>query len=412
MANGNRLPTTWNVEKLDNILWKTAIPGLAHSSPIIWENRIFVTTAIASDAKGVLRIGQVSAMDLANDTSRQSWRIYCLDRTSGKILWEKTAQEDVPRVRRHPKSTHASATPATDGRYVVSLFASGGLYCFDFTGNLLWNLDLGVLDTGAASNPDVQWGPASSPIIFRNLVIVQCDIQKDSFITAFDLATGKRVWKTVRQVIPSWSSPTVYVGQDHTELITNGTEHIMGYDPMTGRELWKLHGTSLISIPTPFIADGLIYVTSGYRREIQPIYAILPGSSGDISLKEGSSENEQIVWSTLKGGPYITTPIVYENYLYVCGYDGILDCYQAKTGEQIYQERLGQGGFFSSSPVAGDGKLYFTSEEGDVYVVKAGPKFELLATNHMSEACLATPAISDGTIIIRTETSLYGIGER
>jgi outer membrane protein assembly factor BamB len=176
--------------------------------------------------------------------------------------------------------------------------------------------------------------------------------------------------------------------------------------------LWTLRPTSRISIPTPFAADGLIYVTSGYGRGIQPIYAIVPGASGEITLKEETSRSEQIAWSTQKGGPYITTPVVYQGYLYVCGYNGVLACYDAKTGERMYEQRLGQGGFFSSSPVAGDGKVYAISEDGEAYVVKAGPKFELLATNPMNEICMATPALSRGMIVIRTLSQVIGIGAK
>jgi outer membrane protein assembly factor BamB len=410
VADGKHLPVHWDIEKSGSILWKTPIPGLAHSSPILWGDRIFVTTAIASDQNRVMRIGMVSALDLSNDMSRQSYHIYCLDRATGRILWEKTAQESEPRIRRHPKTTHASATPATNGKYLIVLFASGGLYCYDLKGNLRWSHDLGVLNANWADKPEVQWGPASSPIIYKNLVIVQCDIEKDSFIAAFNIDTGKKVWTTPRKTIASWSTPTVYQGRKQAELIISGSEDIRGYDPITGHELWNLRPTSRISIPTPFAARDIIYVASGYGRGVQPIYAIFPGAKGDITLKEGAAKSEQIAWSTQKGAPYIATPIVYGDYLYVCGYNGILACYNARTGERAYEQRLGTGGFFSSSPVAGDGKIYAISEDGEVYVVKAGPQFELLSTNQMGEVCMATPALSRGMIVIRTLSQLVGIG--
>lgn len=410
IGSKEKIPANWNIENSTNILWKTSIPGLAHSSPIIWDQRIFVTTAIASDQNRELRIGGVSPTDMPDDMSMQSYRLYCVDLTTGEILWQVTAQEAVPRVYRHAKSTHASATPATDGKHVVALFASGGLYCYDIDGNPKWSQDLGVLNANWADRPDVQWGPASSPIIFKDFVIVQCDIEKDSFIAAFDLETGKKVWSKPRKTIPSWSTPTVFEGETRSELIISGSEDIRGYDVFTGRELWSLRPTSSISIPTPFAAHNLIYVASGYRRGIQPIYAIRPGSSGDISLKEGSDANKQIAWSTQKGAPYISTPVVYGSHLYVCGYNGVLSCYNANTGELIYQNRLGKGGFFSASPVAADGKIYAVNEEGDVFVVKAGSAFELLATNAMNEVCMATPAISRGKIVIRTLSKLVSIG--
>jgi outer membrane protein assembly factor BamB len=414
IADGRNLPVKWDVETSANVLWKASIPGLAHSSPIVWGDRVIVATAIAGDPNPLFKVGQVNAFELSNDTSRQSWRIYCLDRASGKVLWEKIAQEGEPRVKRHPKTTHASATPATDGKHIVVFFpASGGLYCYDLKGNMLWSQDLGVLNANWGDKPEVQWGPASSPIIYKNLAIVQCDIEKDSFIAAFNLETGKKVWSTPRQVISSWSSPTVYEGRIRAELIISGSEDVRGYDPMTGLELWNLKGMSRISIPTPFAADDIIYACSGYPRSaLQPIYAILPGSSGNITLKEGSDKSEQIAWSTRKGASYIATPLVYKDYLYVCGYNGVFACYKAKTGERVYEQRLGPGGFFSSSPVAGDGKVYAVGEDGDVYVVKAGPSFELLATNSMGEVCMATPALSRGMIIIRTQSHVYGIGTK
>ena len=411
VADYKGLPVSWDIEKSSNILWQTPIPGLAHSSPIIWGNRIFVTTAIAGDQNRVMKIGMVNALEESNDMSRQSYRVYCLDRATGKIVWEKTAQEAEPRVKRHPKTTHASATPATNGKYLVAFFpSSGGLFCYDLKGNLRWSQDLGVLNANWGDKPEVQWGPASSPIIYRNLAIVQCDIEKDSFIAAYNLDTGRKVWSTPRKVISSWSTPTVYEGKKRAELIISGSEDIRGYDPMTGREFWSLRPTTRISIPTPFAAHDLIYVTSGYPRAITtPIYAIRPDSNGDISLKEGSDKSSQIAWSTQKGAPYIATPVVYGDYLYISGYNGIFACYNAKTGERLYEQRLGKGGFFSSSPVAADGKIYAISEDGEAYVVKAGPKFELLATNQMGETCMATPALSQGMIIIRTLSKIMAI---
>ncbi len=413
VADGKSLPGSWNIEKSINIVWKTQIPGLAHSSPIVWNDRVFVTTAIAADPKPVMKIGMVSALEESNDMSRQSYRVYCLDRATGKILWEKTALEAEPRVKRHPKTTHASATPATNGKYLVVFFpSSGGLYCYDLKGNLRWSQDLGVLNANWGDKPEVQWGPASSPIIYKNLVIVQCDVEKDPFIAAFDLVTGKKVWRTPRKTIASWSTPTVYEGKKRAELIISGSEDIRGYDPFTGREFWNLRPTSRISIPTPFAALDLIYVASGYGRGIQPIYAIIPGANGDISLKDGRDKSEQIAWSTQKGAPYITTPIVYGDYLYVCGYNGVLACYNARTGERLYEQRLGSGGFFSSSPVAGDGKIYAVSEDGDAYVVRAGPKFKLMSSNTMGEVCMATPALTHGMIIFRTLSQVIAIGTR
>jgi len=274
----------------------------------------------------------------------------------------------------------------------------------------LWKQDLGVLDSGWFYDPDYQWEHGSSPIIYKDLVIVQADMQKDSFIAAYNLKSGKPVWKTPRDEISSWSTPTVYEGKARAELITNGTKGIRGYDPLTGKELWRLTPNSEVVAPTPFVAHDLIYVTSGYRP-LQPIYAIRPGATGDITLKEGKNSSDFIAWSKPRGGPYMPTPIVYGDLLYTLSNQGVLAAYDAKTGARIYQERLGgTGGAFTSSPVASDGKLFLASEDGAVFVVKAGPKYELLSTNPVGEVMMATPAISDGLVIIRGINHVFAFG--
>jgi len=243
------------------------------------------------------------------------------------------------------------------------------------------------------------------------LVIVQADIQKDSFIAAYNLKNGKLVWKTPREEVSSWGTPTIYEGTTRTELIANGSKAIRGYDPMTGRELWRLTPNSEITTPTPFAARNLIYVTSGYAP-IQPIYAIKPGATGDISLKDGAVSNEFIAWSKQRGGPYMPTPVVYGDILYTCSNQGVLTAYKADTGDRLYQERLGgKGGAFTSSPVASDNKLYLLSEDGDIFVVKTGPKYELLATNPVGEVMMASAAISDGLLIVRGLNHVFAFGE-
>ena len=411
VADDQNMPLHWNAENSSQVLWKTPIPGLAHSSPIVWGNHLFLTTAISSDPKSEFRYGLYGDVEPAKDISSHSWRVYCLDKRSGKILWEKTAHEGVPKVKRHTKSSQASSTPATDGQHVVALFGAEGLYCFDVDGKLLWKQDLGLLDAGWFLDPDYQWGAASSPIIYKNLVIVQCDRQKDSFVAAYDINDGKQVWSAPRQEIPSWGTPTIYEGKSRAELITNATKQIRGYDPLTGKELWRLSPNSEVTVTTPIAAQDLIFVVNGYPP-IQPIYAIHAGAVGDISLKEGQESNESIAWSKKRGGVYIPTPLLYDDYLYMCANQGVLSCYNAKSGERIYQERIAEkGGAFTASPVAAAGRLYLTSEEGEIYVVKAGPKYELLATNPMNEVCMATPAISEGMLFVRTQHNLFGIGE-
>ncbi len=410
VADGQFPPVKWDSESGKNIKWKVEIPGFAHASPVIWEDRIFITTSVSSDTSAELRVGLYGDVAPDKDVSQHSWEVLAIDRKSGKILWRQVAHKGVPKVKRHTKASQNNSTPVTDGKYVVALFGAEGLYCYDVDGNLQWKKDLGFLDSGWFFDPDYQWGHGSSPIIYKDMVIVQCDIQKDSYIAAYRLKDGREVWKKMRDEIPSWSTPTVYEAKSGPELITNATNRILAYDPDNGNELWYIKGNSEIAVPTPLIAHDMIYVTSGYRP-IQPIYAVKPGGRDDITPKD-TTANEHVVWSTRRGGPYMPTPIIYGDYLYVCANNGTVSCYDALTGERKYRERLGGrgGGYaFSGSPVAADGKIYFPSEDGEVYVVAAGPEFKLLAKNDLGEVIMTTPAISDKTIYIRTQSHLVAI---
>jgi outer membrane protein assembly factor BamB len=408
VADGQFPPTTWDGPKNRNVRWKTPIPGLGHSCPVVWQGRVYVTTAVSSDGKAELRTGQFGEVGSARDMAEHSWQVYCLDARDGKVLWQRTACKGVPRVKRHTKATHANPTPATDGAHVVVSFGSEGLFCYDRGGKLLWQKSLGVLDAGWFYDADYQWGFGSSPVLYRGLVIVQCDVGKNSFLAAYRVADGKEAWRVARDEIPSWGTPTVVEGPRRAELVTNATKYARGYDPLTGKELWRLGRHAEITVPTPVFGSGLIFVTSGYRP-VQPIYAIRPGASGDISLKGGKSTNASVAWSTTQNGPYMPTPIVYGGHLYVCSNAGILTCYEAATGKQVYKKRIGGGGGYTASPVAADGRIYFTSEEGSVRVVRAGPKYALLAVNPLGDPCLATPAVSDGMLFFRTQHYLFGI---
>jgi outer membrane protein assembly factor BamB len=410
VGDGRPTAVSWNTTTGENILWKTPVEGVAVSSPIVWGTRVFVSTAISSDPNVSIKTGLYGDVEPIADSSKHTWHLIALDKSTGKVLWDRVAHEGIPKTKRHPKSSQASPTPVTDGTRVIVSFGSEGLYAYDFDGKQLWKQDLGVLNAGWFYDPDYEWGIGSSPIIWKNFVIVQCDIQKDSYIAAFDVVTGKQAWRTAREEIPSWSTPTVIESNGHAELVTQATKFTRGYDPATGKELWRLSGNSEIAIPTPIAGPGVAIVTNGYRG-VQPIFAIKPGATGDITLKADQTTSDAIAWSTNRGGPYIPTPIVYGDQLYVLLNNGALAAYTAATGKRIYQERLGgTGGSFSASPVAADGKLYLTSEDGDVYVVKAGPTYEMLAKNTMGEVVMATPAISDGTIIVRGLKNVFAIG--
>jgi hypothetical protein len=409
IAEGTNPPTNWDLKKTQNVLWQTNIPGLSHASPIVWGNQIFVITAISSDANAGFQ-AKDRGIGLANDDVKHTWMIYALDKRNGRILWTDKAYEGVPRAKRHVKATQANSTPVTDGRYVVALFGSEGLACYDTNGKLLWKQDLGVLNPGLWDDKDSSWGHSSSPIIYRDLVIVQADGHKQSFIAAFNLKDGKQAWRVERNEITSWTTPSIYQGKDRTELIVNGGRYIRGYDPLTGKELWRFSDNDTqVKMQAPQITNDLIYITGGYPPG-RAMYVFRPGAVGDISLKAGEDKNAFIAWSSSKGSPYTPTPIVYGDQFYVLADNGVLSSYDAKTGAVIYQQRLPSS--FSASPVAADGKLYLASEDGDVFVVKAGRQYELLAKNVMGQPLMATPALTQGMLILRGNNTIYAIGER
>ena len=366
VAEGQNLPDAWNGKTGENILWRTSIPGLAHSSPVVWGNRIFVTSAVSSDSKATFRPGLYGDGDASKDRSRHRWMIYALDKHSGKILWERTAHEGEPIDKRHIKSTYASSTPATDGRIVVAWFGSQGVHAYDVKGRFLWKVDLGRIDFGAYDIPTFEWGSASSPIIWNGLVILQCDTQTDSFLLALDAATGKTVWKTDRDEIPSWGTPTVAMTSAGPELVANASNYIRGYDPRTGKELWRLGRSSKITAPTPIFAEGVFVVASGRGPE-RPIFVVRSNSRGDLTLPDGKTNSEAIAWSRTGRGSYMPTPLVYNGTLYVLANNGLLDAYNLQTGEEIYRQRLPfVGSGFSASPVAADGKIYLANEDGEM----------------------------------------------
>lgn len=401
-------PVSWDVAQSKNIKWKTEIPGLAHSSPVIWGDRIFVTTAVSEKNDPELKVGLYGSVTPVEDDSVHQWEVICLDKNSGEILWQKTSHSGVPQVKRHPKATHANSTPATDGNYVVAFFGSEGLYCYDMEGKLIWKKDFGLLDSAFFSMPEAQWEFASSPVIHKSVVVVQCDALNTAFLAALDLKTGEELWRTTREDFPTWSTPTIFDDGERIQIIVNGFKHIGGYDFKTGKELWKISGGGDIPVPTPVISGELVYINSAHGR-LSPIYAIRLNSKGEISLQGESTSNESIVWSVRRGGSYMQTPLVYGEFLYNLQWNGALSCYRALTGEIVYTRQLGKMVPFSASGVAAEGKLYFASEEGDIFVVKAGPEFEVLATNAMGDECMATPAISEGTLFIRTHHFLFAV---
>jgi len=404
------VPTGWDVEKGENIRWHRPLPGLAHSSPIIWNDRVYVTTA-TRPGKADLKVGLYGDIASANDQEPHQWRLLALDKASGKILWDKPGHESMPRVKRHPKSSHCSSTPATDGRHIVAIFGSEGLFCFDMQGHLVWKRNLGPMDSGYFQVPTAQWGFASSPVIQDGKVVVLCDVQTNSFLAAFDLADGKELWRTPRKDVPTWSTPTVVKVGAQMHIIVNGWHHSGGYDLASGRELWRLDGGGDIPVPTPVVANGLAYLTSAHGRA-RPMRAIRLESKGDITPAEIGATNAFIAWVHARQGNYMQTPILVGNHLYGCFDNGVLTCFDAKTGAIAYGERLGSGSEgFTASPVSDGSHLFFASEVGNVYVVPADGKFSVVATNVLGETCMATPAVSEGTLFFRTREHMTAVGK-
>jgi outer membrane protein assembly factor BamB len=409
VADGFTTATEWNVPQGKGVLWKTPIGGLGHSSPIVWGDRVCVTTAISGKKNAGLRTGLYGDIDSVNDDTVHTWKLLCLDKKTGRVTLDRTILSGVPKIKRHMKSTHASSTLVTDGTHLVAMLGSEGLYAFDMSGSLLWKKDLGVLDSGFYMAADAQWEFGSSPVIHDGVVVLQADVQKDSFLAAFDLKTGGTLWRTARKDVPTWGSPTIHQVGDRIQVLVNGWHHAGAYDFKTGAEIWKLDGGGDIPVPTPIVNNGLVFLTNGHGSG-SPVYAIRENATGDISLKAGETSNRFIAWSTPRDGGYLITPVLYRDLLYVCKNNGVFTAFDARTGERAYQQRLGDGTTaFTASLVAADGKVYFTSEDGDVFVVKASRTFELLATNPLGEIGMATPAISEGVIYFRTGKSLVAI---
>jgi outer membrane protein assembly factor BamB len=306
------------------------------------------------------------------------------------------------------KATQANSTPATDGRRIAVVFPTAGLAVLDLEGRVLWKRDLGPLRAGAFNDPTLEWGFASSPVIHGESVILQVDVHEGPYLAAWDLATGAERWRTARDgVAPSWATPALWPTPEGVELVANASI-IRGYDADDGRELWSLAPTSEQVVATPVVDGGILYVSSGYPPA-KPIYAVKPGLRGEVEVTPGAPD-ARLLWSDARGGAYMPTPLVYRGLLYIVHHNGRLVAYDASTGEAIYKARFSQSGTFTSSPVAANGMIYTGTEEGLVYVFATGPTYEELAVNDMGEPVMATPAIANGVIYVRTPSRLVALG--
>ena len=404
------LPESFNIEKSINIRWKVALSGLGHSSPVIWNDKLFITTAVSrADIHGI-KTGIFGDGLPVPDSSVHDWKVICIDKNSGKTLWERTAYTGVPKIKRHPKSTHANASVATDGNYVAAFFGSEGLYCYDFEGRLIWKKNFGVLKSVAFDYPAAEWEFASSPIIFEGILVIQCDVLENSFLAAFDLKSGKEIWKVKRDDYPSWSTPNIYMDGDKPVIAVNGYKHRGGYDLKTGKEIWRMSGGGDVPIPTPITGKDIIYFNSAHGPS-SPILAVKKSAVGDITLKPGARTNDHIIWSIPRGASYIHSLLLYRDRLYNVNWNGTVQCYNPYTGSEIFNAKIGRTKSFIASPVASDGKLYIVDEEGTVYILQDGPSFKQIGEIHLNDVCLTAPAITDGMIFFRTQKYLIAVGK-
>jgi outer membrane protein assembly factor BamB len=408
VAEGFATPAAWDLASGKNVRWRAAIPGLAHSSPIVWGERLYLTTAVRVEGEAELKVGLYGDVVPVADEGAQRFQVLCLDRADGEILWAETVFEGEPRFPRHPKGSFAASTSATDGEHVVSFFGSEGLFCHAPDGKLRWQKGFGELDAGWYVMPAASWGFSASPVIHEGVVYLQVDVQKGSFVAALRASDGSELWRVPRADVPTFGAPTVDVREGRRQLVCNGYKHIGGYDLGSGKELWKLEGGGDIPVPTPVIGDGLIYVTNSHGR-MAPMLAIDALAEGTLALEPKDSRFMR--WSDLRRGNYMQTPLVLGEFLYACKDNGVLTCFEAGSGEVVYEQRLGDGvSGFTSSPVAANGKLYFASEEGVVYVVADGFEFAPLGKSALGEECMATPAVSEGVLYYRTRSHLTAIG--
>ncbi|HVS66172.1 MAG TPA: PQQ-binding-like beta-propeller repeat protein [Thermoanaerobaculia bacterium] len=408
IGDGEAAPVSWNLETGEGVAWKADLPGLANSSPVIWNERVFVTSAVAEGGSVALETGLTGAGTEVEEATEHRWLVLAFDKRTGEKLWETEVGRGVPLTRRHFKATQANSTPATDGQHLVVIFPTAGLACLGLDGEIHWKHELGGLNAGGFNDPTLQWGYASSPTIFEDRVIVQVDVHDGPYLAAWELETGELLWKTERpEVAPSWSTPAVWETPAGTQIVTNASL-IHGYDPSDGRELWSLGPSSVQVVSMPVIGDGVVYVGAGYPPA-KPIYAVKPTIRGDVEVEPGEP-HAALAWSQERGGAYMPTPLLYRGLLYVVHHNGRLVAYEASSGDAVYKARFSRAGTFTNSPIAVDGRIYTGTEEGLLYVVEAGPEYRELAVHDFGEPLMATPAVSEGVLYVRTPSKLWALG--
>ena len=432
-ADDARLPDTWSTT--ENVVWRTPIDGLGWSSPVIWGDRIFLTSVVSDGETQEPRMGlyfpfgsPATAPELGfpapgpgdlmeREEDIHHWLVYALDFDSGEVVWTSEVNAEAPLFDRHLKNTYASSTPVTDGERVYAYFGNVGVFALDMDGGLVWEHRFEPEATRLG------WGPAASPVLHGSTLFIVNDNDDQSFVVALAVATGEERWRVDRDEGTNWSTPFVWQNEQRTELVTAGSDRVRSYD-LQGRLLWEFSGLNSISVPQPFSAHGLLYVTSGYIGDpVRPVYAIRPGAAGDITLEDGQESNDHVVWYDATAGPYNPTPLVYGDYYFTLLDQGLFTVHDARTGEELYfteqqvlnqevRRRVARGtGGFSASPWAYNGKIFVLSEDGDTYVIDTANDFDVVATNSLDEVAMSSPAIARGSLFIRTRSNLYRLTE-
>jgi outer membrane protein assembly factor BamB len=406
VSDNDDLPVRWSAT--ENVAWKTDLPGRGWSSPVVWGERVFLTTVINTGTTEPPKKGLYFGGDRPKPPeSVHQWVVLCLDLKSGNVLWQKQVHEGQPQTAIHVKSSFASETPVTDGERVYAHFGNVGVFCFDFDGNPLWNKPLEAHHTRNG------WGTAASPVLHDGRLYLVNDNDEDSYLLALDSETGNEIWRTPRDEKSNWATPFVWKTADRVEIVTPGTGRVRSYD-LSGKLLWQFKGMSSITIAMPFEHNGLLYISSGYVGDAKsrPIYAIKPGAMGDISLAKDETSNASIQWCQNMAAPYNPSTIIYHDRLFVLYDFGFIACFNSATGEPIFQkQRIPQGKAFTTSPWAYGGKIFCLNEDGVTYVMESGDELKILHTNTLADddMAMATPAISGNRLLIRTAARIYCI---
>jgi outer membrane protein assembly factor BamB len=409
IGDGLDTPVEFDLETGKGVAWQVELPGLGNSSPVVWGSRVYVTTAVAKGGSTPLRTGLTGAGDEIEEDVEHRWLVLAYDKSNGKKVWETEIGRGIPLTKRHFKATQANSSPVTDGGHVVVVFPTAGLACLGTDGKLHWKHELGGLNAGGFNDPGLQWGFAASPIIYQGKVILQVDIHDGAYLAAWDLKTGKPLWKTERpDVAPSWATPAIWPTPKGDELVVNASI-IRGYDPATGRELWSLAPTSIQVVASPVVGSKHVFVSSGYPPA-RPIYAVKPGIRGEHVIESDEDAKTVLAWRQTRGGAYMPTPLLYRGLFYVVHHNARIVAHDARSGAKVYQARFSAGGTCTASPVVANGKIYQGTEEGTLYVLEAGPEYRELALHQFGEPLMATPAISEGLVMVRTPSRLVALG--